>query len=436
MILNGNQRGNSMELALHLLKEENEQVEVHEIRGFVSNHLAGAFQESYAISRATQCKQHLYSLSLSPPQSADVSVEDFEAAIAKVEKQLGLAGQPRVIVFHEKRGMDGELRRHCHAVWCRIDTDAMKAIQLPFTKMKLRDVSRQLFIQHNWRMPEGLLNRKNRDPRNFTLAEWQQAKRAGKDAKQLKSLFMDCWTLSDSKSALKGALLEQGFVLAQGKRGHVAVDYQGEVYPLSRWTGQKAKDIRARLGEPEDLPDVDKAHAIAAKIVTDRLEVLKQQEKQTARDKILAVREKSAGLKRRQHHIAGRVEANQEQRRDVQKAEHDTRIRNGVRGLIDRLTGKRKRALALNAQEMEALKAGQLQESQMLQDYHKQNLKTLKTQSKTATRPHKDNIKELDQDIAWLSSPPELSGRTVAEEQEEARKLRNNRSRDGPELGR
>lgn len=436
MILNGNQRGNSKELALHLLKEENELVEVHEIRGFVSSHLAGAFQESYAISRATQCKQHLYSLSLNPPKDTAPTNEDFKAAIARVEKQLGLAGQPCVIVFHEKRGMDGELRRHCHAVWCRIDIEKMKAIPLPFTKMKLREVSRELFIQHNWRMPDGLLNRENRNPRNFTLAEWQQAKRAGKDAKQLKSLFMDCWTLSDSKSALKSALLEQGFVLAQGKRGHVAVDYQGEVYPLSRWTGQKAKDIRARLGEPENLPDVERAHAIAAKIVTGRLEVLKQQEKQSARDKILAAREKSIRLKSMQHRTVKRIQANRQQRRDVQKAEHNTRIRKGVRGLIDRMTGRRKCALLLNIEEMEALKAGQLQESQVLQDQHRQNLETLKNQAKSATIPHKANIKELDQDIAWLSSPPELSGRTIEEEQEETRKRRNNRSRDGPILGR
>lgn len=436
MILNGNQRGNSRELALHLLKEENEQVEVHEICGFVSSHLAGAFRESYAISRATQYKQHLYSLSLNPPKDTAPTNEDFEAAIGKVEKQLGLVGQPCVIVFHKKRGMDGELRRHCHAVWCRIDIDEMKAIPLPFTKRKLRDVSRELFIQHNWRMPDGLLNKENRDPRNFSLAEWQQAKRAGKDAKQLKSLFMDCWTLSDSKSALKSALLEQGFVLAKGKRGHVTVDYQGEVYPLSRWTGQKAKDIRARLGEPEDLRDVEKAHAIAAKIVTDRLKVLKQQEKLPARDKILVAREKGVRLKRKQQHTVKRVQEGQEQCREIRKAEHDASIRKGIRGFIDRMTGKRKRRLALNAQEMEALKAGQLQESQALQDQHRQSLEALKTQTKTAAQPHKEHIKELDQDIAWLSSPPELSGRTMEDEQEEVRKRRNNRSRDGPMLGR
>ena len=39
MILHGNQRGGARDLALHLLKDENEHVEVHELRGFVSDNL-------------------------------------------------------------------------------------------------------------------------------------------------------------------------------------------------------------------------------------------------------------------------------------------------------------------------------------------------------------------------------------------------------------
>ena len=52
MILVGNQRGGAKDLALHLLKEENEHVDVHEVRGFASNTLMAALNESYAISRS------------------------------------------------------------------------------------------------------------------------------------------------------------------------------------------------------------------------------------------------------------------------------------------------------------------------------------------------------------------------------------------------
>ena len=128
MILVGNQRGGARDLAQHLMKTENERVEVAELRGFVAEDLDGAFQESYAISRATQCKQHLFSLSLNPPKGAEVSNAQFMDAVTRAESKLGLSGQPRAVVFHEKRGDDGELRRHAHAVWSRIDVDDMKAV--------------------------------------------------------------------------------------------------------------------------------------------------------------------------------------------------------------------------------------------------------------------------------------------------------------------
>ncbi|GEM_PF-1262451 len=51
MILKGNQRGGAKDLALHLMKDENDHVEVHELRGFASDTLMGAFNEAYAISR-------------------------------------------------------------------------------------------------------------------------------------------------------------------------------------------------------------------------------------------------------------------------------------------------------------------------------------------------------------------------------------------------
>lgn len=169
------------------MKSENENVRIHELRGFAGRDLHAAFRESYAISRGTRCKQHLFSLSLNPPKHAEVSDQDFEAAIDRAEDRLGLSGQPRAIVFHEKFGEDGELRRHAHAVWCRIRTDEMKAVQLSFSKTKLNELARDLYIEHDWQMPRGFVNSKERDPLNFTLEEWQQSKRAGKNPKEIKA---------------------------------------------------------------------------------------------------------------------------------------------------------------------------------------------------------------------------------------------------------
>ncbi len=42
MILTGNSRGGAKDLAIHLMKPENDHVEVHELRGFAAQTLMGA----------------------------------------------------------------------------------------------------------------------------------------------------------------------------------------------------------------------------------------------------------------------------------------------------------------------------------------------------------------------------------------------------------
>jgi hypothetical protein len=50
MILKAKERGNGKQLGLYLLQDANEHVEVHELRGFVSDDLPAALQEIDAIS--------------------------------------------------------------------------------------------------------------------------------------------------------------------------------------------------------------------------------------------------------------------------------------------------------------------------------------------------------------------------------------------------
>ena len=152
MILKAKERGDAPQLARYLLSlRDNEHVELHEVSGFVSDDLSEAFQEADAIARGTRCKNHLFSISLNPPQGAYVEPEVFERTADHIEKKLGLENQPRAIVFHEKDG-----RRHAHVVWSRIDTERMRAINLSHYKSKLRDISRELFLENDWDMPRGL----------------------------------------------------------------------------------------------------------------------------------------------------------------------------------------------------------------------------------------------------------------------------------------
>lgn len=230
MIIKASSRGGSTQLGLHLLKTENEQVEIYEVSGFVSETVIGAMKEAQAMAMGTKCKKFLFSISLNPPDTENVRLDVFEGAVAKIEERLGLEGQPRMVVFHEKEG-----RRHAHVVWSRIDAETMTAKRMDYYKTKLQKISRELYIENGWKMPRGLMAHGERDPRNFTLAEWQQAKRAGLNPHDLKGMVQDCWAVSDNCESYARALEERGLYLAKGdRRGHVAVTYEGEVFALSR----------------------------------------------------------------------------------------------------------------------------------------------------------------------------------------------------------
>ncbi|MBY5361951.1 relaxase/mobilization nuclease domain-containing protein [Rhizobium leguminosarum] len=176
MILEGNERGFGGELAQHLLNSrDNDHVTVHAVEGFIASDLAGTLAESEAMAQGTQCRKYLFSLSLNPPPGATVTVEEFEDAIARIEVKLGLAGQPRAIIFHEKNG-----RRHAHCVWSRIDSGRMRAINMAHSKRKLMDISIALYREHGWSMPEGFLDYARRDPLNYSRAEAMLVARFGR----------------------------------------------------------------------------------------------------------------------------------------------------------------------------------------------------------------------------------------------------------------
>ncbi|MEM8987288.1 MAG: relaxase/mobilization nuclease domain-containing protein [Pseudomonadota bacterium] len=337
-------------MAQHLLKDENEHVEVHELRGFASDNLTGALNEMYALSRGTQCKKFMYSLSLNPPPNEKVTTADFEEAIERVEEKLGLNGQARATVFHEKNG-----RRHAHCVWSRINTDEMKAIHMPFDQERVNAVARELFIKHGWDMPRGFADRSARDPKSFTLAEWQQAKRVGKDARAIKTAFQDAWAISDSKAAFTHALDERGYKIARGdRRGFVAVDMHGEVYSIPKWTNVKTKDVRTRLGDEQHLPSLEEAKRTMADDMLGKMQGFSDQLEQDRQRQAEAYEQRRATLV--EHHQAERQRQAQkmEDRQQQEACDRQARFRKGLAGLWDRLRGEHKRISERNAIEAQS----------------------------------------------------------------------------------
>ncbi len=396
MILKGSQRGGAKQLGLHLLKtEENEHVELHEVRGFMTDDVVGALREAEAISRGTRCKQFLFSVSLNPPPQENVRFETFKGAIEKIEKRNGLEGQPRVVLFHEKEG-----RRHCHAAWSRIDAETMTARHLPYFKKKLRETSKELYLENGWQMPRGLMASKARDPRNFTLDEWQQAKRIGRHARELKELVQECWAISDTRAAFAHALEERGLYLARGdRRRHVAVTFEGEVISVRRAVGKKAEDITARLGEPGELASVEKTRQRIAEKIAPRLKAHMDEARARAARELQPLDARRRAMHKQHAAERAKMDAGQQARREQEARARAQRLRKGVSGLWDRLTGRHAKTQKQN--EMQALWALQRdrEQRQAMVNAQLEERRRLQAEIREKRTRHAQALRELHSDL-------------------------------------
>lgn len=376
MILVASQRGGARALAAHLLNtRDNDHVTVEQIRGFVGTTVRDAFDEADAIAKATKARQFLFSLSLSPPKGADLGMGDFLAAIDRAERAVGLSGQPRVVVVHEKHG-----RKHTHVVWSRTHADTLTAINLPFFKTRLNDLSKELYLEHGWELPEGHRTNDWKNPLNFTLAEWQQAKRLELDPREIKQAFRDAWMHSDNLGSFRYALQERGYFLAKGdRRGFVALDIHGEPFAIARWTGLKAKEVEARLGSPEGLSSVEDVRRMLKQQLTDRLKSLIREHRQAQQDERAPLVAERSAMVAQQRTERDRLRHGQDQRWRQEAQDRAARLRGGLRGVLDILTGRARLVRQQNEREalqafrrdrdqQEALAAAQAKERRVLQD--------------------------------------------------------------------
>jgi len=397
MILKGSKRGGAVDLGKHLLKPENEHIEIHEVRGFVADDVVGALKEVQAISRGTKCRKFLFSLSLNPPETESVPVKAFEDAIEAIEAKLGLSGQPRVIVFHEKEG-----RRHAHCIWSRINADTMTAIDMPHFKLKLQDVARKLYLDHDWKVPGGLLDSALHNPLNFDRKEWFQARRTGQDPRIIKAFFQQSWAASDSDKAFRQALEQRGYFLARGdRRAVVAVDVHGEVYAVARWANVKSKDVVNRMGDDlAALPSVDEARERIAETVQEKIRGFVGDAITDFRSAAQAVEAKRLAMVERHRADRRDLQTGQDERWIEEARERAERFRRGMLGLWDRLTGKHAKLRQRNEIESAAAATRDAEEKQALIERQLDARRQLQREIVNARRLHTQEVTRLHREIS------------------------------------
>ncbi|MBL4836863.1 MAG: hypothetical protein JKY34_04730, partial [Kordiimonadaceae bacterium] len=401
-----------LQLGQHLLKaEENEHVEVHEVRGFMAEDVLGAMKEAQAVAAGTHCKQHVFSLSLNPPPDKNVPIADFEKALHIVEEKTGLTNQPRIVVFHEKEG-----RRHAHALWSRIDAEQMKAVQLSYYKTKLQEVSRELYIEHGWEMPEGLRDRKNRDPRNFTLDEYQHAKRMGKNAKDLKVATQDAWNASDSKKAFERALEERGMFLARGdKNVHVAVTYEGATVSVARYTGKKTKQVRERLGKPDNLRSVTETQAHIANFMTPTVKKYLHDHRFKMHEEMSQLMTRREAVTETNRHERTKLEQAQKTRWAAETKARADRMQSGVKGLWQKVTGKHAQIQKQNEAETFIAFERDKKQSHALRTAQMNDRQGLQTEIEAVRQTHTKGQTQLYKDLGSYHRMQERQATKITE---------------------
>lgn len=280
----------------------------------------------------------------------------------------------------------------------------MKAVQLSFDHERLNTISRELFISHGWKMPEGLAKSERRDPRNFTLAEWQQAKRSHQHAGAIKTAFQDAWAISDSKAAFVHALEERGYWIARGdRRGFVAVDCHGEVYSIPKMADRKTKEVRARLGDENDLPGVDQVKLRIAADMLSRLGAFREQLTAEADKQRTNFDRRRQMLVQRQRAERQTLKDQIEQRRIADAIRRQGRFRKGLGGLWDRLRGEHRRIAQQNEHEATAAAIGDRAETDALVFRHQGERQRFNAFQMKARQHHDDEAREVQKDMEAFS---------------------------------
>lgn len=269
MVIKGGARGGAADLAKHLQRTDtNERAELVEVRGVAAEDLRGALGEMEAVGYGTRSKRPLYHASINTDPGEQMTEAQWTRAIDALEKNMGLEGQPRVVVEHEKEG-----REHRHVVWSRIDLEHMTAISDSHNFRRHEEVARMLEQEFGHKHVQGAhIGREGQDgervprpERTPSHAEMQQAERTGLTPKEAKEQITELWQRTDSGQAFAAALENEGWALARGdKRDFVVIDQHGEAHSLARRIdGANAKNVRERMADVDatKLPSVEEARA-------------------------------------------------------------------------------------------------------------------------------------------------------------------------------
>ena len=215
----------------------------------------------------------VYSFSLAWHPEQNPQREEMVSAADSLMEKLGLADHQAVLVAHS----DAD-HSHIHGIVNLVNPDNGKTAQVRMDHLAMSKWAQSYEEEHgkvycqarkeNNAERERLQKlKKDKQQEQGLTGEFGKAA-AGEKKKEVSGFVKhreqpvekaptvaELYERSDSGRAFKAALQEQGYTLAKGdRRGFVLVDQQGKISSLSRQLkGQRAKDIKARLNDIEQM---------------------------------------------------------------------------------------------------------------------------------------------------------------------------------------
>jgi len=259
MIIKGGSRRNRRFFARHLMNErDNDRASVVGFRGFAHENVDDAFVDMEAVAKGSACKNFFYHASLNPRENERLTAAQWEQAVDRLERNLGLAGQARIVFEHEKEG-----RTHRHVVWSRINLDRMTAISDSLTAPIHERTSRELEEQFGLAPVASVLVKDRGAPRPARRPrDWEgfRGSKGGASPDDVKAEVTALWNEAGSGAEFRAALAQRGYLLCKGdRRDFCIIDAQGNDHSLARRIdGARAADVRERMADidRDGLPTV------------------------------------------------------------------------------------------------------------------------------------------------------------------------------------
>ena len=193
---------------------------------------------------------------------------------------------------------------------------------------------------------------------------------------------------------------ERGLYLARGdRRGHVAVTYDGEVLSIARMIGKPAKEVVGRFGDPATLQSVEEARAHIAQHIEPKIKSFIAESKAEFAERMKPVEQERLRMKGLHDAERQRLDFGQAERLKAETQARAERLRKGLGGLWDRLTGEHAKVKAQNELEANWSLQRDREQRHLLVSAQMRERQALQNQIRELRHAQAKRLRELHRDL-------------------------------------